>query len=194
VSVIWTSAEEYIVGWAREFPRNKPFKITIHAPESELRSEHANQLREALNRYFAYRSEVVGRDLNELFRVGRHPRAGDVKPRPSGQLYARAIPVPIYPQEIEEAVANLPGVHKGGVAVFGVADQASGTERYLRPRRDTRIPGPTHGGTFNRQRSRREKLSGTRKIGEGSCLPLPGTMRSASHSGRALATADEVIE
>jgi len=64
-------AEEYIVGWAREFPRNKPFKIIIHAPETELRSEHANQLGEALSRYFSYRSEIVGRDLNELFRVGR---------------------------------------------------------------------------------------------------------------------------
>ena len=64
-------AEEYIVGWAREFPRNKPFKIIIHAPEAELRGEHANQLSEALSRYFSYRSEIVGRDLNELFRVGR---------------------------------------------------------------------------------------------------------------------------
>ena len=64
-------AEEYIVGWAREFPRNQPFKIIIHAPEAELESEHADQVREALGRYFSYRSEVVGRDLNELFRVGR---------------------------------------------------------------------------------------------------------------------------
>ena len=65
------SAEEYIVGWARELPRNQPFKIIIHAPESELKKEAAKQLGAALARYFSYRAEVVGRDLNELFRVGR---------------------------------------------------------------------------------------------------------------------------
>jgi hypothetical protein len=64
-------AEEYIVGWAREFPRHQSIKIIIHAPEDELRKEHANQLGAALSRYFNYRAEVTGRDLNELFRVGR---------------------------------------------------------------------------------------------------------------------------
>jgi len=64
-------AEEYIVGWAREFPRNQPIKIIIHAPEDELKSDHAKQLGTALSRYFNYRAESTGRDLNELFRVGR---------------------------------------------------------------------------------------------------------------------------
>ncbi|OGI47680.1 MAG: acyl-phosphate glycerol 3-phosphate acyltransferase [Candidatus Muproteobacteria bacterium RIFCSPHIGHO2_01_FULL_65_16] len=35
----------------------------------------------------------------------------------------------IYPHEIEEAVGNIPGIRKGCVAVFGVADPQSGTER-----------------------------------------------------------------
>jgi hypothetical protein len=43
----------------------------IHAPESELRSQHANQVSEALGRYFNYRVEGVAQDLNELFHVGR---------------------------------------------------------------------------------------------------------------------------
>jgi hypothetical protein len=64
-------AEEYIVGWARELPRNRPIKIIIHAPEGELKGEHASQLGTALSRYFNYRAEIVGRDLNELFRIGR---------------------------------------------------------------------------------------------------------------------------
>ena len=34
----------------------------------------------------------------------------------------------IYPQEIEEAVAGVPGVVRNGVAAFGVTDQSSGTE------------------------------------------------------------------
>src|SRR5262245_56132987 len=62
-------AEEYIVGWARDFPRDQHLKIIVYAPASELQSEPAHQLRPALSRYFAYRAEVTKRDLNE-FRVG----------------------------------------------------------------------------------------------------------------------------
>jgi hypothetical protein len=64
-------AEEYIVGWARELPRNQPMKIIIHAPQDQIGSDHAKQAGPALSRYFNYRAEVTGRDLNELFRVGR---------------------------------------------------------------------------------------------------------------------------
>ena len=64
-------AEEFIVGWARELPRNQPINIIIHAPAAELRSEYANEIAPALKRYFNYRADVVGRDLNELFRIGR---------------------------------------------------------------------------------------------------------------------------
>jgi 1-acyl-sn-glycerol-3-phosphate acyltransferase len=37
----------------------------------------------------------------------------------------------IYPHEVEEAVGDIAGLVKGGVAVFGVADPASGTERIV---------------------------------------------------------------
>ena len=37
----------------------------------------------------------------------------------------------IYPQEVEEAVGNIPGIRKGCVAVFGSSDEASGTERLV---------------------------------------------------------------
>jgi len=37
----------------------------------------------------------------------------------------------IYPHEVEAAVGDLPGMRKGGVAVFGTTDEASGTERLV---------------------------------------------------------------
>jgi hypothetical protein len=64
-------AEEYIVGWARELPRHQPIRIIIHAPEKELGKEQTKELGTALSRYFNYRADITGRDLKELFRVGR---------------------------------------------------------------------------------------------------------------------------
>ena len=52
---------------------------------------------------------ITGRIKDIIIRAGRH----------------------IYPQEIEEAIAQIPGIRKGCVAVFGVADRASGTERVV---------------------------------------------------------------
>ncbi len=52
---------------------------------------------------------ITGRIKDIIIRAGRH----------------------IYPQEIEEAVSGIAGIRKGGVAVFGVTDRTSGTERVI---------------------------------------------------------------
>jgi 1-acyl-sn-glycerol-3-phosphate acyltransferase len=52
---------------------------------------------------------VTGRIKDIIIRAGRH----------------------IYPQEIEEAVAGIAGILKTGVAVFGMSDPATGTERTI---------------------------------------------------------------
>jgi hypothetical protein len=64
-------AEEFIVGWARELPRDHPLKIVIHMPASEIAKSDPKAISASMNRYFEYRTGVIARDLRELFRVGR---------------------------------------------------------------------------------------------------------------------------
>ena len=74
----------------------------------------------------------------QLIRDGWHD-SGDYAYLAGGEVYltGRAKDViikggrNIYPQEVEEAVGELPGIRKGCVAVFGSADPASGTERLV---------------------------------------------------------------
>jgi hypothetical protein len=64
-------AEDYIVSWAREMPRNRRFKIVVHIPDNESQKGASRDFIEAFSRYFGGRAVVVQRDLNELFRIGR---------------------------------------------------------------------------------------------------------------------------
>jgi len=93
-------AEEYIVGWAREFPRNRTLKIIVHAPKDELQGDQAHQLDEALARYFNYRAEVMARDLNELFRVGRRSLLIGVIVLAACVLMARAVTIELGSESI----------------------------------------------------------------------------------------------
>jgi hypothetical protein len=64
-------AEDFIVGWARELPRDQPLCVVIHLPAAEINKQNPGDIREAINRFFDYRADMISRDLNELFRVGR---------------------------------------------------------------------------------------------------------------------------
>lgn len=64
-------AEEFIVGWAREFPRDHALKIVVHIPSGQSESHAADAIPGGMKRFFAYRADAVTRDLRELFRVGR---------------------------------------------------------------------------------------------------------------------------
>src|SRR4030088_1246363 len=68
-------AEEFIVGWARELPPDKPIRIVVHLPETEASAPEARELGTALTQYFRYRARVIALDLSELFRVGRRAMA-----------------------------------------------------------------------------------------------------------------------
>jgi hypothetical protein len=65
------SAEEFIVGWARELPAASPIRIVVHIPQANLGSWQVSDIEQAFRSYFAYRAEMTGRDLSELFRTGR---------------------------------------------------------------------------------------------------------------------------
>ena len=65
------SAEEFIVGWARELPSSRPLEIIIHLPADRALGWNASDIEDSFHRYFEYRADMVGRDLSELFRVGR---------------------------------------------------------------------------------------------------------------------------
>src|ERR1700738_3764845 len=62
--------EEFIVGWARELPPDKPLRIVVHLPETEASTPEAHELGAAFGQYFSYRARLIALDLTELFRVG----------------------------------------------------------------------------------------------------------------------------
>jgi hypothetical protein len=66
--------EEYIVSWAPELSVHKPIKIVIHLPGKDTHTKAAGELGEAITHYFAYRADLLQRELNELFRAGRRGR------------------------------------------------------------------------------------------------------------------------
>jgi len=73
-------AEDFIVGWAQDLPRERPLEIVIslaRAPEGAARgplsgeAELQHQLTEALHNYFAHKAEHARREFSQLMRRGR---------------------------------------------------------------------------------------------------------------------------
>lgn len=65
-------AEQFIVSWAQEHHRRAPIKIVVHlARRPENIADPQALVAESLHHYFAYRAEVILRDLKQLMREGR---------------------------------------------------------------------------------------------------------------------------
>jgi hypothetical protein len=64
------NAEEFIVGWAREFPDREKLRIVVHLPKDQCDREGAT-LPAAVTQHFEYRASVMRRELSETFRSGR---------------------------------------------------------------------------------------------------------------------------
>jgi hypothetical protein len=63
-------AEEFIVSWAREYPRRDRFKLIVHVNQSpQAFSEELVEV--AVRNYFAYRARLSAMELKRLFKQGR---------------------------------------------------------------------------------------------------------------------------
>lgn len=65
------SAEEFIVGWARDVPRDSRLALLVHLDRPAGPPEEAAVLGEAVREFFRQRGETTRRRLRQLFRVGR---------------------------------------------------------------------------------------------------------------------------
>lgn len=63
-------AEEFIVSWAREAPRDAPLTLTVHV-DRVADAPDEGPVGAAINDFFRYRADVTRRRLRELFRLGR---------------------------------------------------------------------------------------------------------------------------
>jgi hypothetical protein len=64
-------AEEFIVGWASEAPREARLGMLVRLDRAAGRPDEANALRDAVHEFFAHRAVVTRRRLRELLRRGR---------------------------------------------------------------------------------------------------------------------------
>ena len=64
------AAEEFIVAWARELPREGELELVIHLATVPP-AERAEGTEEAVRHYFDNRAEMKGRELRQLLRRGR---------------------------------------------------------------------------------------------------------------------------
>jgi hypothetical protein len=65
------TAEDFIVGWARELPKDASIRILMHIPREEMKTTGVAELRSAFANHFNQRARSVSGDLKEMFRIGR---------------------------------------------------------------------------------------------------------------------------
>jgi hypothetical protein len=65
------NAEQFIVEWGREVPRDVPLALVVHLDRPAGLPEEASVLRDAVREFFSVRAETTRRRLRQLFRVGR---------------------------------------------------------------------------------------------------------------------------
>jgi hypothetical protein len=99
-------AEEFIVSWARELPRDRPLQIVVHLPETQASLPEAREIGAAISGYFAYRARIIGLDLKELFRVGRGALAIGVAVLSFAVIVGHTVVVRFAPQPVAGVIAE----------------------------------------------------------------------------------------
>jgi hypothetical protein len=64
-------AEEFIVGWAKEFPKDAKLALVVDLDREAGLPDEATVLRDSIHEFFRHRAERFRQRLRELFRVGR---------------------------------------------------------------------------------------------------------------------------
>ena len=64
-------AEGFIVGWAKELPRDAPLALVVDLDREAGLPDEAAVLRDAIHEFFSQRAQAYRRRLRELFSVGR---------------------------------------------------------------------------------------------------------------------------
>jgi hypothetical protein len=64
-------AEEFIVGWAREFPRRDPVSLVVHVNQLPAHGDAQHLLETAVQNYFTYRANLNRLEFRHLFKEGR---------------------------------------------------------------------------------------------------------------------------
>ncbi len=63
-------AEEFIIGWAREFPPDEPLKLRIHL-EQWPAEDPEDMIRQAVHHHFAHRAELTNLEFRAMMKQGR---------------------------------------------------------------------------------------------------------------------------
>jgi hypothetical protein len=64
-------AEEFIVGWAREFPRRDLISLIVHLKQLPAHEDAQHLLENSIHNYFAYRAKLNGLEFRYLLKQGR---------------------------------------------------------------------------------------------------------------------------
>ena len=61
-------AEEFIVGWAQEFPRRDPVSLVIHVNQIPAQRDAQHLVESAVHHYFAYPAKLKMLELRHLLK------------------------------------------------------------------------------------------------------------------------------
>src|SRR6201993_2859570 len=64
-------AEEFIVGWAKDLPRDASLALVVDLDREAGLPDEAAVLRDAIHEFFGHRAQTYRQRLRELFRLGR---------------------------------------------------------------------------------------------------------------------------